>query len=571
MKCSAPWCFVSLTAKSGCANWGGMFVRTKQKPNGKTSVQIVESYRSAEKVSQKIIRHVGQAVTEGEVEELKKLAEKIIVEMKNTRQPVLPCFSPEDIYGKKAADEVGEDKVNIQGLREEQRIVEGIGDVFGRLYEDLGLRKALGVKRKDNQWNEILKACVLARIANPLSKYRTASMLEEDYGIRIALHKIYRMMDRLVQRDQEIKDTIAGSTLGLFGGQVDVLFFDVTTLYFESIDQDELRNFGFSKDCKFKETQVVLALVTTTEGLPVTYRLFPGNMYEGHTLISMVTEIKKVYEVGNILLVADRAMFSRENLETMDAEGIKYIVASRLRQLPRELRREILESEDFIPSVVDDEFHWVKEFSYTGRRLVVSYSSQRSRKDAADRSRLIERLMKKVKDGKVKIKDVIPNYGAKKYLALRDKEACIDESKIEQEARWDGLHGVLTNDDTLSPTEIISRYRGLWQIEESFRINKHDLKMRPIYHWTPERIQAHILICFIAYALVRQAMYRTARQYHPMSFEKIRNELLHAQASILVDTATKKKYIMPSKITPIQKKLYHIFGLKRSEAPRPMT
>jgi transposase len=379
------------------------------------------------------------------------------------------------------------------------------------------------------------------------------------------------MMDRLVEREQKIKQTIAGSTLGLFGGKLDVLFFDVTTLYFESVNQDELRDFGFSKDCKFKETQVVLALVTTTEGLPMTYRLFPGNIYEGHTLISMVAEIKKFYEVNNIVLVADRAMFSRDNLDTMDAEGITYIVASRLKQLPRGLKKEILESEDFAPSVVDDEFHWVKEFGYADRRLVVSYSSKRAKKDAADRCRLIERLVKKVKDGRVKIKDVIPNYGTKKYLVLRDKEACIDEAKIEQDALWDGLHGVITNDDTLSPTEIISRYRGLWHIEESFRINKHDLKMRPIYHWTPERIRAHLLICFIAYTLVRQAMYRTARQYQPMSFEKIRNELLHAQASILVDTATKKKYILPSKITPIQKKLYHIFGMKRSEVPRPMT
>ncbi len=548
-----------------------MFIRAKQKPNGKTAVQIVESYRTADKVSQKIIRHMGQAATEKEVEELKRLAEKVIVEMKNARQPVLPCFSPEDIYGKKAPKEVRGEKVDIMGLREEQRIIQGIGEVFGRLYEDLGLRKALGDKRKDEPWNGILEACVLARIANPASKHRTASMLEEDYGIRIALHKIYRMMDRLIEREEDVKETIAGSTLGLCGGRLEVLFFDVTTLYFESVDQDELRNFGFSKDCKFKETQVVLALVTTTEGLPVTYRVFPGNIYEGHTLVSMVAEIKKVYEVANVVLVADRAMFSRENLELMDAEGITFVVASRLKQLPKELKREILESEDFRLSAVGDELHWVKEFRRGERRLVVSYNAARAKKDAADRARLIERLMKKVKDGKVKIKDVIPNYGTKKYLTLRDKEACIDESKIEQDAQWDGLHGVLTNSDTMSPPEILARYSELWQIEESFRINKHDLKMRPIYHWTPDRIQAHILICFIAYTLVRQAMYRVARQYQPMSFERIRNELLHAQASILVDTATKKRYLMPSKITPIQKKLYHIFGLKRSEAPRPMT
>jgi hypothetical protein len=290
-----------------------MFVRTKQKPNGKTSVQIVESYRNADKVSQKIVRHVGQAVTEMEVEELKRLAQKIIVEMKNQRSPVLPCFSPEDIYGK-ACPRVSDDKVDIRGLREEQRIVEGIGDVFGKLYEDLGLTKALGNTKKDSSWNEIVKACVLARIANPVSKYRTASMLEQDYGVRIALEKIYRMMDWLIEREREIKDTIASSTLGLFEGRLDVAFFDVTTLFFESVNEDELRGFGFSKDCKFKETQVVLALVTTTDGLPITYRLFPGNIYEGHTLISMIEEIKKVHEVGNVLLVADRAMFSRKTL-----------------------------------------------------------------------------------------------------------------------------------------------------------------------------------------------------------------------------------------------------------------
>ena len=137
-----------------------------------------------------------------------------------------------------------------------------------------------------------------------------------------------------MSRQREIRHTITASTLELFGGKLDVAFFDVTTLFFESVNEDELRNFGFSKDCKFKETQVVLALVTTTtDGLPVTYRLFPGNIYEGHTLISMVEEIRKASEVGNVLLVADRAMFNRENLDAMDKAGINYIVASRLKSL----------------------------------------------------------------------------------------------------------------------------------------------------------------------------------------------------------------------------------------------
>ena len=135
------------------------------------------------------------------IEELKKLAQKIIVEMKNQRSPVLPIFSPEDIYGSRPWTGAIDDKVNIAGLREEQRIIEGIGDVFGKLYDDLGLKNALGDSRKDDSWNEILKACVIARIANPLSKYlRTASMLEQDYGVQDSSEKIYRMMDRLIEQ-----------------------------------------------------------------------------------------------------------------------------------------------------------------------------------------------------------------------------------------------------------------------------------------------------------------------------------------------------------------------------------
>lgn len=551
-----------------------MYIRIKEKPNGKKSVQIVEAYRKADKVRQKILRHVGQAVSEREVEELKRLAESIIVEMKNNRQPVLPLFSPEGIYGLGGAqakgEAVSEDTVKVGNLREEQRVVEGIGEVFGKLYDALGLREAIGNTRKDQAWNAILKACVLARVANPSSKHRTASLLEEDYAVKIALQKIYRMMDHLVKQEDKIRSHIACSTLSVFHERADVLFFDVTTLFFESVETDELRDFGYSKDCKFKETQVVLALVTTTEGMPITYRLFPGNMYEGHTLIEMVSEIRKVYDVGKVLLVADRAMFSEDNLGFMDKQQICYIVAARMRKLPKDLRESILASEDFTPAVIENEFHWVKEFPHGTRRLIVSYSSSRARKDAKDRSRLIERLLKKARDGKVKIRDVIPNYGTKKYLVFQEKEVFLNEARIEQEAQWDGLHGVITNASDLTPTEILSRYRGLWQIEESFRISKHDLKMRPIYHWTPDRIRAHILICFMAYTLARQAMYRTARQQHPMSFEQIRNELLHVQSSIVQDISTGKRYILPSHTTVTQKKIYQVFGLKRSDVPRSM-
>lgn len=549
-----------------------MFVRVKPKPNGKKSIQIVESYRRADKVSQKILRHVGQAVTDREVEEMTRLAQSIINEMETEKQPCLPFLDPIKILKGNRQKKETSDTVKISTLREEQRIIDGIGDVFGKLYRDLKLDRLISGTHKDGQWNNILESCVLARIANPVSKRRSASLLEADYGIKIPLEKIYRVMDHVADRESDIKQRIAQTTLSLFQEQVDVLFFDVTTLYFESIETDELRAFGFSKDCKFKEVQVVLALVTTTKGLPITYKLFPGNTYEGGTLVEVVKDLQTQYAINNILLVADRAMFNEENLSQMERLGIQYIVAAKLKALPKSLKSEILHSEyNDQSTVIGDELHWLKEFEYKSRRLVVGNSSKRAEKDAADRQRLVDRLMKKVKGDKIKVKDLIPNYGSKKYISIENGSASINQKKIEADAEWDGLHGVITNATDKTPSELLSRYRELWQIEEAFRISKHDLRMRPIYHWTENRIKAHIAICFLAFTLAKQAVYRIALQQEPMSFEQIRNELLHAQSSVVIDLASKKNYIIPSHVTVNQKKLYQAFGLKRSQVPYELT
>jgi transposase len=536
-----------------------MFVRVKDKPNGRKSIQIVESWRRADKVSQRIIRHVGQAQTEREVEELKRLAESIIVEIENDRRPVLPGIEPESVYGSKTR-EIPEDSVKIKNLKEEQRIIDGIGDVFGKLYDDLGFKTIIGSKT----WDEVLKACVMARLANPVSKHRTAAMLEEDYGMRIPLEKIYRMMDHL--QEDAVKKVVAGSTLNLFSQKVDVLLFDVTTLYFQSKEADELKDFGFSKDMHFNDVQVVLALVTTTEGLPVAYNLFPGDICEGSTLIEMIREIKKLHDVENVLLVADRAMFTEKNLNLMEEHHINYIVAAKLKALSSSMKSQILESQNYKPAHVEREMHWAGEFSLDNRRLIVSYSSSRAAKDFSDRQRLIDRLMKKVKNGKVPIKSIIPNHGSKKYVKISKAEVLIDESKIEQDAKWDGLHGVITN-SSKTVSEILTHYHGLWRIEETFRISKHDLKMRPVYHWTPERIRSHIMICFLSLAIARQSVYRLTIQKKPVSFEHLRNELLKVQSSVMIDISTKKRYLIPSKTTPLQKSIYQAFGLKRQEVP----
>ena len=152
----------------------------------------------------------------------------------------------------------------------------------------------------------------------------------------------------------------------LHGGGVNVVLFDVTTLHFESVEKDGLRNFGFSKDGKFKEVQVVLALMTTNEGHPVGYKLFPGNTSEGKTLLEHMEEIKKELDLKRLTLIADRAMSSEANLARMEESGINYVVACKLSKLPKGEREKVLSGDGYVPGSVGGEFHWLGERSNKG-------------------------------------------------------------------------------------------------------------------------------------------------------------------------------------------------------------
>ena len=246
-------------------------------------------------------------------------------------------------------------------------------------------------------------------------------------------------------------------------------------------------------------------------GYPVGYKLFAGNMSEGKTLIENINEVKKRFNVKDVSLVADRAMFTEANLKEMESVGIIYVVACKLKSLDKKKKEMILTDNDFIASVIEEDLHWVKDYTHNERRLVVSYSSKRAERDKKQRERLVERLLKKAKNGKIKVGDLIQNNGSKRFINVNNQKAEMNLQKIADEARWDGLHGIITNDTQESSAKLLSRYRQLWRIEEAFRINKKDLKMRPIYHWKKERVEAHILICYMAFALSKFTLERINR------------------------------------------------------------
>ena len=201
------------------------------------------------------------------------------------------------------------------------------------------------------------------------------------------------------------------------------------------------------------------------------------------------------------------------------------------------------------------------------KRLIVTYSKKRAEKDKKDREKAVKKLKEKMNKSKNPA-SLISNYGYKKYLKITgETKVELDEVKLSESSAWDGLHGIITNKKDFGAKQVVEHYRKLWQIEENFRISKHDLRIRPIYHWTPQRVKAHIAISFMALVLVRHLELRVRRQYKKLSPEKIRNILLHSQCSILEDITTNKKYCIPSKTTRDMKKIYQTVGKKIDSIP----
>jgi len=579
-----------------------MFVRVKSTPNSpRKSVQIVHSHRVGSKVKQRIVKHIGVALDDKELVELKAMANSIKAKLEAQEQ--LPLYTPQEIESlalqvqeKKKRDlsplkidldsENREDyNVNLLDILEEDRVINGIHDIYGKLYDELKLKSVLPNAARHQAASKALKEMVLARVANPDSKRGSIDTLASKFGVNLNLTTVYRMMDMIDDKGiKKLNTLVLNTTKTLLDNKIDVIYFDATTLYFESFTEDEdnpndvdeaIRKNGYSKDGKFNQPQVVLALLVTKQGLPIGYKAFSGDTFDGHTIIPSLKEIEEEFKVDNIVYVADAGMFNKTNLAEFDKDDNKnmtYIVGAKIKTMSKEYKKQILDTTD-MKDINDDTK--VKTIEYKGKKLLISYSKKRAAKDKFEREKAIAKLKKRLESSK-SVKSQLSNNGYKKYLQLESsdttKTSCdlsivLNEEKIQEDEAWDGLKGIITNNATLSNEELIHQYTNLWQVEESFRITKHDLKIRPIYHWKPSRVKAHLAISFMAYTLVRHLEYRVRLQYKKLSPQKIRNILLSIQSSILYDTSTNRKFSMPSKVSQDAKKIYKLMEVNVKTKP----
>jgi transposase len=527
-----------------------MFVKIRtNKGSKRRSVLICHNIRVDVKIRQLTVKTLGHS-------ENNSLLNQWIVEAKQWIKENGSQWKSETLPIKKRQASMNK-SASLFNIKEEKRINVGVEDVFGKLYNELGFQDLLSPSHQ-----KTLRQIIFARILEPGSKRRLSEISEKKLDEELPLDRIYRMMDSLIKDSDLVQKKVFEATETALEKKVSLVLFDVTTLSFESISEDGLRAFGFSKDFKFNTTQVTLALATTQEGLPIGYRLFPGNTAESKTLIAAINGWKKHISIDEVTIIGDRAMMSDANLSALELAGYRYVIAFPLRKLSKEKQKLILDKTGYTENKADDEINCYRIIDLEDRRLFISYSSKRAAKDAKDRERLVNKLKNKLESCK-NVKRLINKNGYLKYSEITGQAtAIINEEKIIEDAKWDGLHAVITN-QPLCDVNIYNSYRRLWVIEESFRINKHNLKMRPIYHFTPQRIQAHILICYMVFTLIRHLQFRLQRVEQSMSVNRIIDAVRDIQASILVDGTNQNKYRMLSPLTTDGKIIYKALSIEQ--------
>ena len=431
-----------------------------------------------------------------------------------SKQRTIANLGPIDDKTSKKSLELGKKLLNRFGasalidgseLQEENRKNWGAYEVISKLWQIYGMDsffdKKLVTRKLQYDLSSALQLMLAGRLCNPTSKL--ALHQEQDFynGFdKIALQNLYKSLDELHHYKDDLNKHLFTRQQQI-NGKMQVTFFDVTTMYFESKKADDLREFGFSKDCKFNDVQIVLSLLTDAKGNPLSYEIFKGNMYEGHTMIACLKQLRNKYKAEKIVIVADRGMYSSFNLELISSMGFEYIVGTKLRNSSKEIKKEALNSKGYssLSSYeINDEIDEFKYKEISNKRenhcenIVAAWSARRAKKDACDRMKLVEKAIKLAFNG-----DFVDKRGGKKYLKIDKSKASLDEEKIAEDAKWDGRYGISTN-SKLGAKEVIEAYHNLWKIEDSFRLMKSHFEARPMFHWTAKRISGHIMLNFIA-------------------------------------------------------------------------
>lgn len=445
-----------------------MFVRKKPNKSGLVSVQIIDKIQGRYKV----FKTVGSSKDPEEVE-------RLFLEAKTQARSILGLQEIDFTNHREVYERV------LSSITSHKLV--GISNVLGKIFDSIGFGKI-----KD----QLFKDLVLYRLIYPKSKLKTTEFLYRYEQKSYSEDQIYRFMDRLHSNYKEKVQQISfHHTCQVLGEQIHAVFYDVTTVYFEIEREDEIRKTGFSKDGKHQHPQIIIGLLVSKNAYPLAYDIFEGNKYEGDTFLPILEGFRAKYQFQKLTVVADAGLLSNQNLLQLQEKGYEFILGARIKNESRVVKEQILKLDFSI-----EKSHLILK---DGLKLIITHSEERAKKDRYNRERGLAKLEKLLKTGKL-TKSSINNKGYNKFLKMEGEiTLAVDAQKVKLDQRWDGLKGYLTN-STMSIEEILQNYQHLWQIEKAFRVAKSELRIRPVFHFKKERIEAHICLNFTAYKVYKE-------------------------------------------------------------------
>ncbi len=501
-----------------------MFARIKK--SGKYQyLQIVENRKEKGKVKQRVIATIGR---------MDRLQAKDRVE---TLIRSLSRFSERTLLVLSGKSDVSADALKI-----------GPPIIFERLWKETGIQKAIKRLLQDRQFEFNVERAIFLTVLHRLmisgsdrfcERWRRDYLIDDVEGLD--LHHLYRAMAFLGEevKDQKdatpfaprcnkdlIEEIIFSHQRDLFS-ELEMVFFDTTSIYFEGRGGESIGQKGFSKDHRPDLNQMVVGAIIDDKGRPICCEMWPGNTADVKTLIPVVDRVRKRFNIQNFCIVADRGMISKETVKELEEHKISYILGVRMRKV-KEVKLGVLSKggryHEVYPEGVtskDPSALKVKEVLHNDKRYIVCINSRQARKDARDRKTIIASLKEQLKKGP---KSLIGNKGYRKYLKIEKGSARVDTDKIKNESRFDGKWVLTTNMD-IPASNVALKYKELWQVERVFRDVKSLLETRPVHHQRDENIRGHVFCSFLALILRKELEIRLNQAGHVFEWADIKQDL----------------------------------------------
>lgn len=485
-------------------------LRVVKTGSGKVAVQVYY-YKLRKRV---IVKHFGSADTEEQVVYLKQQAEHFIKDYSN--QTSLFPYSKSGAYSYLEQYEcIGFFCHFYYNTIEQLMIQIGFDKIGSRLFKDL----------------------VIIRILEPASKLRSMELLETYFGILHRRQSYYKEVKKWLALKKSVLEKVNAFAQKEYSFDYSLLFYDVTTLYFETFQDDGLRKTGFSKDSKSQQPQIMVGLMVSKEGFPMAFEIFPGNTFEGHTILPVVKAFIQQHQVKHFTIVADAAMISANNIKELKSAGIHYIVGARLGNLPNtiftELDARIKREEGNTTRIQTDKGH-----------LICSFSNARYRKDKYEMEKQI-----------IKAENIIksPSKNTKaKFVKATNETLEFNQELLNKTTKLLGIKGYYTDlgETVVANNMVIARYHELYRIEQAFRVAKSDLETHPIFHFKEEPIKLHLLICFMALVISKHIEIKTG-----ISIRRFNAEFKKVADARMLNKLTLKEVVVKAKPTDATKEI----------------